>query len=193
MASTPRLRAFGAACLLVGLVMAQPAFAASRLLADALPPNHASCHARVIPQAERNDPERRIVSLAIERNAQHIASEKKWATYEQFDDTPIVSATLRVRFKNDPATHTARLACVGGDDGALVCTTPACAGGEIRILGEGVAGLAIAVGGKLKNGRFIRHYLHLDDSCEARSLVVLEAAGDEKAYSLASAPKEACR
>lgn len=201
MKRTLRLRASGAttlatclavAALLVAMLQPSIAAAAARLLGDALPAGHASCHARVLSAAEKADPARPIVSLAIERTAPNLAAERKWAALEQFDDTPIVSATLRVRLRNDPATHTARLECTAGDDGALVCTTPACAGGEIRITPEGVAGLAVSVGGRLKSGRFIRHYIHLDDSCERATPVVLEAE-DERPFSLATAPKEACR
>jgi len=171
-----------------------PAAAAQRLLADALPLGHASCHALVLSAAERAEPQRRVTNIAIERTAQDVAAERKWGAREQFDDTPVVSATLRVRFRGDAVTHSARLACIA-DEGALICTTPSCAGGELRLVGEGVGSLALSIGGKLKSGRFIRHHIHLDESCEGRAAgpLVLEQETDNRAFSLAPAPKEACR
>jgi len=172
-----------------------PAAAAQRLLADALPPGHPSCHALVLSAAQRTEPERRVTNIAVERTKGDIAAERKWGAREQFDDTPVVSATLRVRFRGDPVTHSARLACIAGDEGSLICTTPACVGGEIRLGSEGVGALALSIGGKLKSGRFIRHYIHLDESCEGRTSgpLVLEQETDDRPFSLAPAPKEACR
>jgi hypothetical protein len=71
----------------------------------------------------------------------------------------------------------------------------ACDGGQIRIEGEGRGGIAISVGGMLKSGRFIGHYIHLDDSCEGRAggPIVLESGEDDRRFSLLPAPKEACR
>lgn len=170
--------------------------AAQRLLADAFSPAHPSCHARVFGAAEfaaRKD--RRVGTIALERTAADLAAERKWAALEQFDDTPVVSATLRVRLRGDPLTHSARLACIRGDDGSLVCTTPACVGGEIRIGGEGQGAIAVTIGGTLNSGRFIGHYIHLDESCEGRAggPLVLESGDDDRRFSLAPAPKEACR
>jgi hypothetical protein len=47
----------------------------------------------------------------------------------------------------------------------------------------------------LKSGRFIGHYIHLDESCEGRvgGPIVLESGDDDRLFSLAPAPKEACR
>lgn len=203
---TVRLRSVGASCVpaariilvLAVLATASPptSAAAQRLLADALAPGHASCHARVFSAAEfaaRKD--RRVGAIALERTASDLAAERKWAAREQFDDTPVVSATLRVRLRGDPVTHSARLACVRGDDGALVCTSPACVGGEIRIAGEGQGAIAVTIGGALKSGGFVGHYIHLDESCEGRpgGPIVLESGDDDRRFSLAPAPKEACR
>src|SRR5262245_53065523 len=79
------------------LQLTSPSPAADRPLSDALPPGHPSCHARVLAAAERTDPQRRIGSIALERTTADVAAERKWAKLEQFDDTPVVSATLRVR------------------------------------------------------------------------------------------------
>ncbi len=107
----------------------------------------------------------------------------------------MVSATLRLRLRGDPAPHSARLECIEGENNSLVCTTPACDGGQIRIAGEGRGTLAVLVGGKLKSGNFIGHYIHLDDSCEGRAggPIVLESGEDDSSFSLAPASKEACR
>jgi hypothetical protein len=76
-----------------------------------------------------------------------------------------------------------------------VCTNPGCEGGQIRLVGEGRGALALLVGGALKSGRFIGHYLHLDESCEGRAdgPVVLESGSDDRNFSLLPAPKQACR
>src|SRR5690349_14988758 len=90
---------------------ASPAQAQQRPLANALPAGHPSCHAKVLDAAERADPNRRIVSMALERTANDVATERKWSKLEEFDGTPLVSATLRVRLRADAATHTVRLEC----------------------------------------------------------------------------------
>jgi hypothetical protein len=170
--------------------------AAQRLLTDAFSPRHPSCHARVFGAAEfAARKQRRVATIALERTAHDLAAERKWAALEQFDDTPVVSATLRVRLRGDPLTHSARLACIRGDEGSLVCTNPACVGGEIRIAGEAMGAIAVSIGGTLKSGRFIGHYIHLDESCEGRAggPLVLESGDDDHIFSLAPAPKEACR
>jgi hypothetical protein len=193
-----RLCSMGATSVLALLVAvaAVPASAAApRVLAGALPPGHPSCHARMFDAAElAAHPDRRVTAIAFERTAGDLAAERKWGKVEQFDDTPIVSATLRLRLRGDPVTHSARLECTQGDDSSLVCTSPACAGGEIRIAGEGKA-IAVSLGGVLKSGRFIGHYIHLDESCEGRAggPVVLESGNDDRLFSVPSAPSEACR
>jgi hypothetical protein len=181
---------------LLALLAASPTFALERPLAGALPVGHASCHARVLDATERADANRRIVSMALDRTAGDVATERKWGKLEEFDGTPLVSATLRLRLRGDPATHAVKLECARTiPDGALVCTTPGCAGGELQILADGLSGVAISIGGKLKGGRFVPHYIHLDNSCEGRSggPLVLEQAEGERSFSLAPAPKEACR
>jgi hypothetical protein len=194
-----RLRSLGATNLLaaVAIMATTPtAMAAPRVLADALPPGHASCHAGVFGAAElAAHPDRRVTAISLERIAGDLAAERKWGAVEQFDGTPEVSATLRVRLRGDPVTHSARLECSEGDDGVLVCINAACVGGEIRITGEGRGTIAISVGGTLKSGRFIGHYIHLDQSCEGRAggPIVLESGDDDHSFSLAPAPKEACR
>ena len=167
-----------------------------RPLADALPPARASCHARVLDAAElAAHPGGRVTAIALERGARDLAAERKWGAREEFDGTAIVSATLRVRLRGDPVTHAARLACARGDEGALECRSPACPGGEIRITGEGRGPIAVSIGGTLKGGRFIGHYIHLDESCEGRAVgpIVLESGSDDRLFSLPPAPQEACR
>jgi hypothetical protein len=200
---TERLRSISVKCapvLATFVVMTTAPCPASateqRSLADALPPNKSSCHARVFDAAElAAHPNRRVSAISFERTARDLAAERSWGKHEQFDDTPVVSATLRLRLRGDPASHSARLACVEGENNSLVCTTPACDGGQIRIAGEGQGALAILVGGKLKSGRFIGHYIHLDDSCEGRASgpIVLESGEDDSNFGLAPASKEACR
>jgi hypothetical protein len=167
-----------------------------RPLANALPPGHPSCHASVLGAAElAAHPDRRVAAISLERTARDLAAERKWGRIEQFDDTPIVSATLRVRFRGDPVTHSTRLECVQGEESGLVCMSSACDGGQIRIEGEGRGPIAISVGGTLKSGRFIGHYIHLDESCEGRAggPIVLESGEDDRRFSLLPASKEARR
>jgi hypothetical protein len=197
----PRSIATPRALILVSLVvlatLSSPASATEqRSLSDILPPGHASCQARAFDAAEQAaHPNRRVVAISLERTAGDLAAERKWGKHEQFDDTPVVSATLRLRLRGDPASHAARLECIEGENNSLVCTTPACDSGQIRVAGEGRGALAILVGGKLKSGRFVGHYIHFDDSCEGRpgGPVVLESGEDDSTFSLAPAPKEACR
>jgi hypothetical protein len=197
---TKRLRSIAATSLLAALVVmatVPPVSAAPpRLLADALPPGHPSCHAQAFDAAElAAHPDRRVTAISIERTAPDLAAERKWGALEQFDDTPVVSATLRIRLRGDPVTHSARLACYEGDDGTLICENPACVGGEIH-LGSGDRGtVAVSIGGTLKSGRFIGHYIHLDESCEGRAggAIVLESGDDDHRFSLPAAPKAACQ
>jgi hypothetical protein len=198
---TERRRGVAAARLLAAFaVMAtvlSPASAAPpRLLADVLPPGHPSCHAQAFDAAElAAHPDRRVTAISLERTAGDLAAERKWGALEQFDGTPVVSATLRVRLRGDPVTHSARLACYEGDDGTLVCENPACVGGEIHLGGGGHGAIALSIGGTLKNGRFIGHYIHLDESCEghAGGAIVLESGNDDRRFSLAAASKAACQ
>jgi hypothetical protein len=173
--------------------------AAAGGLADAFSPRHASCHAGVSDPVEMPArAERRVKTIALERTALNVAAERKWAALEQFDDTPVVSATLRVRFRGESiahSAHSAQLACTRSGENSLVCTNPACAGGEVRITGEGLGRISLTIGGTLKNGSFIGHHIHLDESCEGRAggPLVLESGDDNRRFSLAPAPKEACR
>src|SRR4051794_22251994 len=90
----------------------QPAMAAPRELADLLAPRKPSCHARVFDAAElAAHPGQRVTAIALERTARDLAAERKWSAFEQFDDTPVVSATLRVRLRGDQVSHAVRLAC----------------------------------------------------------------------------------
>ena len=140
-------------------------------------------------------PDRRVTAISIERTARDLTAERKWGALEQFDGTPVVSATLRVRFRNDAVIHSAHLACYEGDDGTLVCESPGCVGGEIQLSDSDHGAIAVRVGGTLKSGRFIGHYIHLDQSCEGRAggPLVLESGSDDHSFSLPAAPKAACQ
>jgi hypothetical protein len=201
---TVTLRSLGAtgvfASLVVMATVSSPTSAAAAGgLADAFSPRHASCHAGVSDPVEMPArAERRVKTIALERTALNVAAERKWAALEQFDDTPVVSATLRVRFRGESiahSAHSAQLACTRSGENSLVCTNPACAGGEVRITGEGLGRISLTIGGTLKNGSFIGHHIHLDESCEGRAggPLVLESGDDNRRFSLAPAPKEACR
>jgi hypothetical protein len=174
-------------------------FALERPLADALAPGRPSCHARAYSAEEQAaHPARRVAAISIERAARDLAAERKWGAAEEMDGSPIVSATLRVRLRGDPVTYSARLACMRGFDDAaasLVCESRACDGGELRIRREGQGAIAVSIGGTLKSGRFIGHYIHLEDSCEGRAggALVLESGEDDRVFSLAAAPKAACQ
>ena len=133
--------------------------------------------------------DRRVKSIALERLRSDVAAERKWAALEQFDDTPVVSATLRVRFRGELIAHSgAQLACTRSGESSLVCTNPACVGGEIRITGEGQDSISVSIGGTLKSGRFVGHYIHLDESCEGRrgGPLVLESGDDNRRFSMAA-------
>jgi hypothetical protein len=194
------VRCIVASCILATVVimptMPSPASATPpRLLADALPSGHPSCHAKVFDAAElAAHPARRVAAISIERSAPDLAAERRWGALEQFDSTPVVSAALRVRFRGDPVTHSARLACFE-DDGALVCENRTCVGGEIYLGGAKGTAIAVSIGGALKSGRFIGHYIHLDESCDGRpgGPVVLESGDDDRLFNLAPAPKQACQ
>jgi hypothetical protein len=181
----------------LAVMAASPASAtAPRPLEEPLTPSHPTCHARGFDAAElAAHPNRRVAAIALERTARDLAAERKWGLLEQFDDTPVISATLKVRLRGDPVAHSAHLECVQGDENTLICTTPNCDAGEIRIVSEGGKAITVSVGGTLKSGRFIDHYIHLDDSCEGRAggPVVLESGDDERRFSLPPAPQQACR
>jgi hypothetical protein len=184
------------AALIAVAALPSPTFSAPRVLADALPPGLPSCHAREFGAAElAAHPARRVTAISFERIARDLAAERKWGRVEQFDDTPIISATLRVRLRDDPVIHSARLECVPDEERGLLCLSSACDGGQIRVEGEGRGALAISVGGTLKSGHFIGHYIHLDESCEGRvgGPIVLESGDDDHRFSLLPVPKEACR
>jgi hypothetical protein len=197
---TNRLRSIAATRMLsafVVLAAATSSFAAPpRPLAGALPPGHPSCHVLVVGATElASHPDRRVSSITLARSAADLAAERKWGAFEQFDDTPVVSATLRVRLRGDPVTHAAHLECTEGDDSALVCTSPACAGGEIRISAEGKGAIGVSLGGVLQGGAVVDHYIHLDQSCEGRvgGPVVLQSGHNERRFSLLPSPNQACQ
>ncbi len=185
------------ATLALALTVPSPTFAAPpRPLADALRPGHPRCHASVYGADElAAHPDRRVTAISLERTAGDLTAERKWGRVEQFDDTPVVSATLRVRLRGDPVSHSARVECIEGEENTLVCMSSACDGGQNRIEGEGRGAIAISLGGTLKSGRFVGHYIHLDESCEGRAggPIVLESGKDDRRFSLPPAPKEACR
>ena len=119
------------------------------------------------------------------------------AGYEQFDDTPVVSATLRVRLARRSGQHIRRVSnALRARNNTLLCMSSACDGGQYpHRRAKAGAQSRSSVGGKLKSGRFIGHYIHLDKSCEGRvgGPIVLESGEDDRRFSLLPAPKEACR
>src|SRR5262245_38756446 len=148
---TKRVRSVPAARIVAALVViatapTMTAAALERPLADALSPRHPSCHAHVFAATElAAQPGRRVEAIAIERSARDVAAERKWSKREEYDGMVIVFATLRVRFRGDKVTHSARLECYRDNGNVLVCETPACIGGELRISGEGRGTIKVSI------------------------------------------------
>jgi hypothetical protein len=193
-----RILAAAGLSVLAVIATVMTAAALERPLTEALTPGRASCHARTFDAAaQAARPNRRVASISIERGARDLGAERKWGAREEVDGSPIVSATLRVRLRGDPVKHTARLTCMRGypEDTSLVCETRACDGGELRLHPDGSGAIKLSVGGTLRSGRFIGHYIHLDESCEGRAggPLVLESGEDDRVFSLPAAAKEACQ
>ena len=179
-----------------GLAMALAAAPAHAEKDRTFPEGHATCHARVYGVAHlAAHPQQRVVAISFARVTHDLAAEKQFiADGEVTED--IISATLRVRLRGDPVTHVARLECDGTRNSARYCETPACQGGEITVApaqGGAPGTIRIGIGGTLKSGTFVPHFLHLDDSCETGHTVVLESGDDDHAFLLPAAPAEACR
>jgi hypothetical protein len=161
---------------------------------EALPRERPSCHARVYDGAHlAGRPKQLVVAISFERAVREIAQEKQWHDSAGPDDSE-VAATLRVRFRGRGKVHTARLVCDGDRGKDLQCGVATCGGGRIRVDVENDA-IRIMVGGTLKNGAFIPHYIHLDESCDAAAdrQIVLESGADDRVFVLPAARTEACR
>jgi hypothetical protein len=181
--------------ILTGAAQSPALPAEPRPLSDALPLGRPSCHARTFGAAElAAHPQQRVTAIAFERIGRDLAIERKYGAVEQFDDTPVVVATLRVRLRGDPASHSARLQCIQ-EGNSLICSSIACVGGEIRLAADGKIALTLSLGGKLKNGSYIGHYIHLDESCAGRAdgPIVLASGDDDRLFSLPRTAQEACR
>lgn len=168
--------------------------AAPAVAQEALPRERPSCHARVYDSAHfAGHPKQLVAAISLERGTREIAQEKQWHDSAGPDDSE-VAATLRVRFRGRSKAHTARLVCDGDRGKDLQCGVATCGGGRIRVDVEKDA-IRIMIGGALKNGTFIPHYIHLDESCDAapERQTVLESGEDDRVFLLPSARMEACR
>jgi hypothetical protein len=160
------------------------------------PKGKPSCHARAYDAKHlAAHPKQRVVLIAFGRAAREFALERRWAQGEQYLDTPKVGATLNVRFRGDATTHIARLECSTGLEDDLFCSVGTCPAGQVRVTRDGARAIRLAIGGSLKNGRRVGHYLHLDESCEGRAggPIVLESGEDDFEFLLPVASAGVCR
>jgi hypothetical protein len=167
---------------------------ASAVAQDALPRERSSCHARVYDGTHlAGHPKQLVAAISFVRGEREIAQEKQWHDSAGPEDSEI-AATLRVRFRGRGKVHTARLFCDGDRGKDLHCGVATCGGGRIRVDVEKDA-IRIMIGGTLKNGAFIPHYIHLDESCDAASerQILLESGEDDRVFLLPAARMEACR
>jgi hypothetical protein len=195
--ATPRRHGATVALAALAIAMTWPGLAsAAEWYESTLPVKNPTCHAHVFTADElAAHPDQKVTAISVQRIAGDLATERKWHALEQFDGTPVISATLRVHLRNDPASHSARLECTTDDDNNLICSTPSCPGGQIQIASGAQHTLNVSVGGTLKSGQFIAHYLHLDDSCEGHpgGPIVLESGSDDHQFSLTPAAAENCK
>jgi hypothetical protein len=158
-----------------------------------VPQNRPTCHARVYDAAHlAAHPKQRVVAISFERRAREIAAEKVFIESGEMTEE-IIAATLRVRLRGDRTSHVVRLECEGARNGARYCEAPACQGGEIGVMPDGARAIRLSLGGKLRNGSFVAHYIHLDESCDGARPAVLEPGEDDRAFVLPVAPAEACQ
>jgi hypothetical protein len=187
----PRVACRFAAIGLAALSMSTAAFAQT---ADkTFPQNRPTCHARVYDAAHlAAHPKQRVGAISFERRAREIAAEKVFIESGEMTEE-IIAATLRVRLRGDRTSHVVRLECEGARNGARYCEAPACQGGEIGVMPDGARAIRLSLGGKLRNGSFVAHYIHLDESCDGARPAVLEPGEDDRAFVLPVAPAEACQ
>jgi hypothetical protein len=185
--ATRRLASIGLAALFMTTA------AVAQTADKTFPQNRPTCHARVYDAAHlAAHPKQRIAAISFERRAREIAAEKVFIASGEMTEE-IIAATLRVRLRGDRTTHVVRLECEGVRNGARYCEAPACQGGEIGVMPDGARAIRLSVGGKLRGGSFVPHYIHLDDSCDASRPVVLESGDDDHAFVLPVAPAKACQ
>ena len=157
------------------------------------PQNRPTCHARVYDAAHlAAHPKQRVVAISFERRAREIAAEKVFIESGEMTEE-IIAATMRVRLRGDRTSHVVRLECEGARNGARYCEAPACQGGEIGVMPDRARAIRLSLGGKLRNGSFVAHYIHLDESCDGARPAVLEPGEDDRAFVLPVAPAEACQ
>jgi hypothetical protein len=157
------------------------------------PQNRPTCHARVYDAAHlAAHPKQRVVAISFERRAREIAAEKVFIESGEMTEE-IIAATLRVRLRGDRTSHVVRLECEGARNGARYCEAPACQGGEIGVTPDGARAIRLSLGGKLRSGSFVAHYIYLDESCDGARPAVLESGDDDHEFLLPAEPAEACK
>jgi hypothetical protein len=167
--------------------------ATAQTIDKTFPQNRPTCHARVYAAAHlAAHPKQRVVAISFERRAREIAAEKVFIESGEMTEE-IIAATLRVRLRGDRTSHVVRLECEGARNGPRYCETPACQGGEIGVTPGGARAIRLSVGGRLRNGGFVAHYIHLDESCDGARPAVLESGDDDHEFLLTAAPAEACQ
>ena len=182
-----RLAAIGVAALSVS------ATAFAQTADKTFPQNRPTCHSRVYDAAHlAAHPKQRVVAISFERRAREIATEKVFIESGEMTEE-IIAATLRVRLRGDRTSHVVRLECEGARNGARYCEAPACQGGEIGVTPDGARAIRLSLGGKLRNGSFVAHYIHLDESCDGARPAVLESGEDDRAFVLPVAAAGACQ
>jgi hypothetical protein len=166
--------------------------AAAQTIDKTFPQNRPTCHARVYDAAHlAAHPKQRVVAISFERHTREIAAEKVFIASGEMTEE-IIAATLRVRLRGDRTSYVARLECEGARNGARYCEVPACPGGEIGVMPDGARAIRLSLGGKLRNGIFVAHYLHLM-ACEGAQPAVLESGEDDHEFLLTAAPAKACK
>lgn len=182
-----RLAAVGLAALFISSA------ALAQTADKTFPQNRPTCHARVYDAAHlAAHPKQRVVAISFARRAREIAAEKVFIESGEMTEE-IIAATLRVRLRGDRTSHVVRLECEGARNGARYCEAPACQGGEIGVRPDGARAIRLSLGGRLRGGSFVAHYIHLDESCDGARPAVLDSGEDDHAFVLPVAPTEACK
>ena len=178
----------------VGLVaLFMTTVAAAQTVDKTFPQNRPTCHARVYDAAHlAAHPKQRVEAISFERRAREIAAEKVFIASGEMTEE-IIAATLRVRLRGDRMSHVVQLECEGARNGARYCEVPACPGGEIGLMPDGARAIRLSLGGKLRNGSFVAHYIHLNELCDGAQPAVLESGEDDHEFLLTLAPAEACK
>jgi hypothetical protein len=157
------------------------------------PQNRPTCHARVYDAAHlAAHPKQRVAAISFERRTREIAAEKVFIASGEMTEE-IIAATMRVRLRGERTSHVVRLECEGARNGARYCEAPVCPGGEIGVMPDGVRAIRLSLGGRLRSGGFVAHYIHLDDSCDGARPTVLDSGDDDHDFLLPAAPAVACK